>query len=587
MFRIIDTRRLCQRLHAVFSGEAAGSFPASRLQRSLREEDGLITWVTLVAILFLLIMACLIGNVGHVLAQKIETQNAADSAAYSGTIWMARGMNAITAANHLQGELMGLYVLHHAIGGKWLDEHCDDEERNTEPWDEQMTNKQLERAWKVGDFIFAADRIPDMSDEYPVPVGSEFDDSGFVDPQTTYESYYEVVREDPIADVRSLNYEAKLRLKYILALAYEAHIKGFECWLVGWICEKTVILAALGEVLKGLGDAIMWTAYLVEMKDYQEYATLNALEALALRLSPIKQKIPTVMDGLRLYQQGIISKFPDTARTTAQRVGVRNRSLGLFTGPDLPVVAESTDDEQRSQLMRATFPWVAHWRAPLLDFFSYAEFLSGGEGLYRKWTSFYSLKLCTLFREQPGDDEDNKYDLYSADRRGYRLYVLPDLNPGTTDKGDEPWTSRKGSAEADQLFCWVAIARRDQPPLVLGRPIFRQENPDGVMCMTQAMLYNANPQLAGDSGDWHQPRAGWDTLNWGNLVPEYWADSSDEPKIKLNWQAKLTPLTPGRIQSVPGDLRAWKLTEDRKSLNALIKRIGVTGALGNENLMTH
>src|SRR6187431_970166 len=84
-------------------------------RRSLR--GGKITIVTIFAILGLVVMAGYIGNAGHVVTTKITTQNAADSIAFSSAQWMARGMNAVTATNHLLGEATGLVVVIEGLGG--------------------------------------------------------------------------------------------------------------------------------------------------------------------------------------------------------------------------------------------------------------------------------------------------------------------------------------------------------------------------------------------------------------------------------------------------------------------------------------
>src|SRR4051794_19270593 len=68
---------------------------------------GKITIVTIFALLGLIVMAGYVGNVGHVVTTKIYTQNAADAIAFSSAQWMARGMNAVTATNHLLGEATG------------------------------------------------------------------------------------------------------------------------------------------------------------------------------------------------------------------------------------------------------------------------------------------------------------------------------------------------------------------------------------------------------------------------------------------------------------------------------------------------
>ena len=62
-------------------------------------------------------MAGFIGNIGQVTANKIATQNAADSVAFSSAQWMARGMNAATATNHMLGEVTGLVVVIEAVAG--------------------------------------------------------------------------------------------------------------------------------------------------------------------------------------------------------------------------------------------------------------------------------------------------------------------------------------------------------------------------------------------------------------------------------------------------------------------------------------
>ena len=91
---------------------------------------GLITWGTLLSVLFLMILVSLVSNTAITVSQKMETQNTADAVAYSSAIWVARGMNSITATNHIIGELNALYVIHHALGGKWLDDHHQDKKRN-------------------------------------------------------------------------------------------------------------------------------------------------------------------------------------------------------------------------------------------------------------------------------------------------------------------------------------------------------------------------------------------------------------------------------------------------------------------------
>ena len=57
---------------------------------------------------------------------KIAAQNAADAIAFSSAQWMARGMNAVTATNHLLGEATGLVVVIEGLGGPEVDQKMTD-----------------------------------------------------------------------------------------------------------------------------------------------------------------------------------------------------------------------------------------------------------------------------------------------------------------------------------------------------------------------------------------------------------------------------------------------------------------------------
>ena len=75
---------------------------ALRLTRSLhRQEQGSISIITVFAVLVLTMLLGMVMNVGRQVDDKIRMQNAADAAAYSGGVVIARGMNALTFSNHL------------------------------------------------------------------------------------------------------------------------------------------------------------------------------------------------------------------------------------------------------------------------------------------------------------------------------------------------------------------------------------------------------------------------------------------------------------------------------------------------------
>ena len=104
--------------HAQFKPKRTTDRPLARFHD---DESGKVSLLASIMMLALVALAGLIGNTGHAAKEKLETQNAADSIAYSSSLWMARGMNALTATNHLLGEATAISVVHEALGGPELD----------------------------------------------------------------------------------------------------------------------------------------------------------------------------------------------------------------------------------------------------------------------------------------------------------------------------------------------------------------------------------------------------------------------------------------------------------------------------------
>jgi hypothetical protein len=247
------------------------------------------------------------------------------------------------------------------------------------------------------------------------------------------------------------------------------------------------------------------------------------------------------------YGEIIVETTPIQAMEAVNKMGEPNQadcalfpSLLSFPLLELPVQKEPQQPNSpvKSQLMRATTPWVQRWRQAWMDFGKRALILSRFACAVEDRSTQYTATIVKSLRED----------------KSIQLYILKDLDLNSSDKTHEKWMS--DSSEADKLFTVVGLAHRTAPPVaspvVSGGGIFRQENPDGFVCYAQAMFYNANPQTPGSGGNGTQPTAGWDTLNWSNQVPEYRTDHSDDagttpntpqPLIQLNWQCKLVPTT--------------------------------------------
>ena len=139
------------------------------------------------------------------------------------------------------------------------------------------------------------------------------------------------------------------------------------------------------------------------------------------------------------------------------------------------------------------------------------------------------------------------------------------------NKGHEKWTlaTEEGKKLAEEKFTIVAITQRKLEPL-FSPVIYPLASKRGITTFAQAIFYNGNEQQPFDyASKWQtQAKIGWDTLNWSPsaTVPEWGAPAavSDTAKwpwdifdsdkelaknaaVKLNWQAKLMPVTLSRL----------------------------------------
>ena len=468
------------------------------------DEEGMLSLASLFVVLGFLVLIGLLANVGMVTSRKVETQNAADSVAYSASTEMARGMNALTAINHLIGELTALVVLIHTLGGDELDEG------KNPPSTPAALTTALEVAYGLAESI-------------------EFD----VFPEPYNDAYDEASKDSKVGGAI---YDARKRLKMVLAWAYEAHF-------IGGVVAQGQYIPIVGPILEVYGDSICASAYAFEYKVWLECKTLDGLEQLARLLQPVKVLLrDAVVPGLNAYEWLIVNAAPFKARDAADAMAAPNLAdISLyppwpFINLTLPVERESAQTSvEKSQLMRASTPWIQWWRQPWIDFGKEALLLSRFAQYFENRSTQYTLSIIKKLKQD----------------KSINLYVM--ANRQGQGKTYEPWTYANQSSQVDQMFSVVGLAHRPAPA-VAGSGIFRfQENPDGFVCYAQAMFYNGNPQKRGSGDNNWQPTAGWDTLNWDGPAPEYPGPvpsgddtptpTTPQPLIRLNWQSKLVPTT--------------------------------------------
>lgn len=472
-------------------------------------EEGMISLVTIVVVAFLLVLISFVGNIGLAVTRKIETQNAADSATYSGAVWMARGMNAITAGNHLMGEVLCFVVIHHAIGGEELDEG----ERGKKD-EVDSAAQSLEQAAMAAENagaatgVFAYDTIDSMDDyDLEVTAGAT------------------VV-------------EGKLRLIKALTVVYVVKAVAGALEQSGFY-----ITVAIGYALEAVAVA-------AEVWILAEWLALSGLEALAKATVQLKKALFNVgLPAVSVYQGQAAIAAPalaiEAAETMARRHGMKG---ALYPGEGslrLPVRLDPTsaddpesDEFKRSQVVRATYPWVRYHRQPLRKFMSWM-IVSQAKRFYTDFSNEFTLTKSA--------------ELYE---KNVRLYVM-DGPFQELNKGSELWT--RNSREADRRFCVVGFAHRDPPKWIASRMLDSPAS-KGIATYAQAMFYNANRQNPnGSPPQGIQPEIGWDTLNWFSPVERSYAhehgegiEDENRPRIRINWQAKLVPVT--RLRDAVGNV---------------------------------
>ena len=109
------------RLNVAFRSAKGRSFAEQtatllrRLQNLHADERGALSLLSLFAVLMMTMLLVYISNTAVHLIDKVRRQNAADAAAYSGGVVLARGMNAIAFANQLEADVLALTAMSQAL----------------------------------------------------------------------------------------------------------------------------------------------------------------------------------------------------------------------------------------------------------------------------------------------------------------------------------------------------------------------------------------------------------------------------------------------------------------------------------------
>jgi hypothetical protein len=268
-----------------------------------------------------------------------------------------------------------------------------------------------------------------------------------------------------------------------------------------------------------------------------------------------------------------------------QAAALNQPSPTTSDNPSIGSIPQRMDAEQErvTQWVRATYPYVDSFRAALGSFRApLAGMSASSQGWlpkskaaehFAKWSNRYALVKAWQFRSGYRAQKSSSRVTWSKKQQPLSLLVMRDAYQQSRQrKGREPWTraTPAGKRQAEQYFTLVGFAHRQFQPL-FSTVVYPAPSEHGMTAYAQAVLYNANPQEpSGDTGRW-QARLGWDTLNWDPDTPvpdwggppsqaapqwpwEIFSGSAQNVKVKLNWQAKLMPVTTSRLRDSEQDI---------------------------------
>jgi hypothetical protein len=298
------------------------------------------------------------------------------------------------------------------------------------------------------------------------------------------------------------------------------------------------------------------------------------------------------IERLNKELQDLVKKQNEIRETMNQLAKVPPGSGNLSMNPAHLARDKMRQSEERyTQWVRATYPYVDSFRAPVLAQFETLLGKSNAAKYYRKWTDRYTLTKSWQFRSdyrfKKVSDKVGRWDR-DLKIEPLTMYVMEGAFAAAGErrdqKGHEVWTQTTdaGKQQAEQMFTVIGITHRELKPL-FSPVIYPVASKDGITTFAQAVFYNANEQTPMPIGSTlkTQAKLGWDTLNWdpNTATPEWGAEphksaakypwdlfKSDTSfvgtaKIRLNWQAKLMPVTKTRFeQAAKASLLKPKMT---------------------------
>ncbi|MBL9094355.1 MAG: hypothetical protein JNL96_24250 [Planctomycetaceae bacterium] len=525
-------------------------------------EDGFLSFVSCVVVLFGTLLVATVFNIGSPVKQKIELQNAADASILSSMSMTARGMNAVTLTNHMLGELTALMVIHEALGGTELDDNVEKGDRRQSSSMSAALNAALIGLQNAGITYNAefgsldrqtADRLKKDGGDKENSGGEHLAFATIFDCRLTLKYYMcevyvgravaNLCRFIPFGIGEVIYWAINIPLTVVVAKMFQEIliIDGVEqIAKVFSRPKRQIIERRVLPFMENYGEACVKQIPVAAAKAAEQTAERNGVK---LHLYPAQVKLPLELEpkppqsqlgGGREPRAGnasspadIVSKVLDVIGSASDALDTAASLFGLdddipsFSGPSpgndgypagqnlsrdsLPKLSQQQwSDVERSQWTRAAYPYVQGWRKPIREWFAGVLLVSRGGTWYSRWTNRYTVAKSYQYRNgqyggQKGQDALAMYVMQDAPQSG---------------KGLETWT--KNNEQAEQLFTQIAFVQKPgKAPIA--PVIFGSAPEDGLVAYSQAIFYNANNQSIPANKNVVgrlQPELGWDTLNW-------------------------------------------------------------------------
>jgi hypothetical protein len=501
-------------------------------------EDGLISISHLAVVLVAAILLAMLLNAVTIFSRKVERQTAADAVAQASGVIYARGLNEITATNHVIGEMTAVVIVHNAVAGP-------------RPLADRQDTAEIDRKLDIAQRLAAALGAPTIA--YPVVGRSPVMSSGMVG----------AAKKKLRQELTIVYFQMAAALSttppnipaYVAALRREAEILKEFLGMMQWELRAAAQLPHVHELADvAIPNAKRHTDRLVEQVPL---IARNAAEGIG-RLNGL---FTTVSSHSMPVMPDPLADADGLSPIASEWYASWSQPHSVLCPPELRVPITRKQVLKVTQLVRATFPWVIyHRQRPLNALQSFR--ISQAADLYYDFTLVHTEMIC--------DDLQRK--------SGIRLYVVK--NATLPDKGHERWSD--DPAAADRLFAVIGVAWENAPRLLSLDSWFDRDHRHGQLAFAQALVYSANTQRRHAHRldlsckriiPNRQSGTGWDTLAWSSehVPPWEWIAKTDTgeppspeyPHAKVNWHAKL----------VPASIEMLRRLHDDRALPRQVRRV--------------